>query len=181
MTRPPQQVLSSSPKTSMAWCDEFKTLEQSKTEPPKRQGPELSGEASLSARKGAQPCFEQGAGSVRKGPGPAAQKRRGGDPVGDSLRGLCALPGPGSAGAGRSRGHEQPLSVRGGCQSPKVAGPGPGFPALTGCAPRAGRAPPGAQRAEAGHAQGRADPGTRSSPPGSPTRVHAREREESLE
>lgn len=50
-------------------------------------------------------------------------------------------------------------------------GPGPGYPALTACPPWAGRAPPGAQSTEAGHAQGRANSGTRSSPPGSPTRA----------
>lgn len=60
MTRPPQQVLSSSPKTSMARCDEFKTLEQSKTKPKKRQRPELSGEASLSAGRARSPVLSRG-------------------------------------------------------------------------------------------------------------------------
>lgn len=58
----------------MSPCDEFKTLEQSKTEPKKRQRPELSGEASHSVGRSHSPLLSREQGMYRKGrvPQPAA-------------------------------------------------------------------------------------------------------------
>lgn len=103
-------------------------FEQSKTEPQKKAKTGAFRGGLTQCRKIPQPYLEQGTGNVRKGRVHAAQKLRGPDPAGALLRGLSSRPGPGSAGAGPSREHEQPPSLRVGSLSPKVTGPGLGFP-----------------------------------------------------
>lgn len=73
--RLPQLVLSSSPKTSMSLCDEFKSLEQSKTDPKKRQRLELSGEASHGVGRSLSPILSRGQGMYRKGRVPQPPRR----------------------------------------------------------------------------------------------------------